>query len=197
MPFSTNAELPPAVRAKLDNKKQNQFRSVFNSVFAESNDERKAFASAFSAVAVNKGVNELPDTGVKWATQFDISKTDEDQQLVFGWLSVAVDKAGTVVVDSQDDIIEEDVLEKAAYDFTLDSRKAGDMHERIEGIGRLVESMVFTVEKQKALGIPEGSVPIGWWVGFKISDDQTWAKVKSGEYSAFSIGGKALREEVS
>lgn len=137
------------------------------------------------------------DKSDTWSTQFDIAKTDEDRQLVFGWLSVAVDKAGEVIIDSQGDIIEEEVLEKAAYDFTLDARRAGAMHKRIDGIGRLVESMVFTVEKQEALGIPEGTLPVAWWIGFKIDDSDTWAKVKSGEYSAFSIGGKAVREEVS
>ena len=54
MPFASIAELPPAVRAKLDEKKQKQFRSVFNNVFADTKDERKAFASAFAAVAVEK-----------------------------------------------------------------------------------------------------------------------------------------------
>lgn len=69
------------------------------------------------------------------------------------------------------------------------------MHEKI-GIGRLVESMVFTEEKIKALGIPEGTLPIGWWVGFKIDDLSVWEKIESGEYRAFSIGGTAEREEV-
>jgi len=66
-----------------------------------------------------------------------------------------------------------------------------------DGIGKLVESMIFTIEKQEALGIPEGVLPIGWWVGFKISDAETWSDIKSGKLNAFSIGGKALREEVS
>ncbi len=136
----------------------------------------------------------MPET--TWKREIDFKKIDEDNQLVFGWLSVAVNKAGEQIVDLQGDIIEPVELEDAAYDFVLYARKAGEMHKRIEGIGRLVESMVFTVEKQQALGIPEGTLPVGWWVGFKIDDTDTWDKVKSGEYSAFSIGGKALREEV-
>ena len=133
---------------------------------------------------------------VTWSQDLEIKKTDDEQQLVFGWLSVAVDKSGETVIDIQGDIIEPQELEYAAYDFVLHARKAGDAHERIEGIGRLVESMVFTVEKQQALGIPENTVPIGWFVGFKIDDEQVWKKVKSGEYGSFSIGGKALREVI-
>ena len=183
MPFSTNTELPKSVRDRLTTKEQSQFRAVFNSAFDDTNDEEKAFAAANSAV--NKS----------WTANFEIKKT-QDEQLVFGWLSVAVNKAGELIEDSQGDIIEPLELEKAAYDFTLFSRQAGEMHERI-GIGKLVESMVFTIEKQQALGIPEGVLPIGWWVGFKIQDNDTWAKVKSGELSCFSIGGKGQREVVN
>ena len=62
--------------------------------------------------------------------------------------------------------------------------------------GKLVESCVFTAEKQKAMGIPEGTLPIGWWIGFKIEDDAAWEKVKNGTYRMFSIEGKATREPI-
>ncbi|KKL27450.1 hypothetical protein LCGC14_2385060, partial [marine sediment metagenome] len=183
MPFGTNAELPKTVRDRLSTKEQSQWRAVWNSVFADTQDEGKAFAAANSAIKKSE---------VDWSLDFKINKID-DQHLVFGWLSVAIDKSGDVIVDSQGDIIEPEELEKAAYDFTLFSRQAGDMHKKTEGIGQLVESMVFTVEKQEVLGIPEGTVPIGWWVGFKIQDEDVWKRIKSGELKAFSIGGKAIR----
>lgn len=119
-----------------------------------------------------------------------IEKVDEDQRLVFGWASV-IEKNGEPVVDSQGDVIYPAELEKAAYDFVLFSRDAGEMHERI-GVGKIVESMVFTKEKTKALGLSEGSLPVGWWVGFKV-DAEVFAKIKSGEYKAFSIGGAGKR----
>ena len=62
--------------------------------------------------------------------------------------------------------------------------------------GKLVESCVLTAEKQKAMGIPEGTLPIGWWVGFKITDDDAWQRVKNGTYRMFSVEGKAVREPV-
>ncbi len=128
-----------------------------------------------------------------WQREFAIRKTDTDQRLVFGWLSVAVDKAGNVIEDHQGDVIPPEELEKAAYEYVLYARKAGEMHEKI-GVGDLVESMIFTLEKQAALGIPEGVLPVGWWVGYHLSDDKTWQKVKDGTYTAFSIGGHGVRE---
>ena len=46
------------------------------------------------------------------------------------------------------------------------------------------------------MGIPEGILPVGWWIGFKIEDEAAWAKVKDGTYSMFSIEGKAQRVPV-
>lgn len=46
------------------------------------------------------------------------------------------------------------------------------------------------------LGIPEGTLPVGWWIGFKVLDEDVWEKVKSGEYPMFSIEGEAERVEV-
>ena len=60
----------------------------------------------------------------------------------------------------------------------------------------LVESVIFTKEKMAAMGIPEGVVPEGWWIGFKVTDDEVWEKVKDGTYPMFSIEGEAVREEV-
>lgn len=125
----------------------------------------------------------------------DIASTDDDQRLVFGWLSVVENADGSPVVDLAGDVIPVDVLESAAYQFVLDSRSMGDMHERIEGIGRIVESMVFTREKMTALGL-KGKLPVGWWVGFHVDDDEVWAAIKSGEYKGLSIGGNALVEDM-
>lgn len=60
----------------------------------------------------------------------------------------------------------------------------------------LVESVVFTEEKMQAMGIPAGTLPIGWWIGFKVTDEDVWEKVKDGTYPMFSIEGEAERIEV-
>jgi len=123
----------------------------------------------------------------------EILKLREDENLVFGWASIVADEDGEEIVDFQGDVISEDELERTAYDFVLTSRKAGEMHEVI-GVGKLVESIVFTAEKQKALGLDPGTLPIGWWIGFKVDDD-IFDKIKTGEYQMFSIGGEGIREE--
>jgi Putative phage serine protease XkdF len=130
-----------------------------------------------------------------WELPLTVKKVDTDQRLVFGFLSVSKDEHGHLIVDSQDDYIEPEELEKAVYNYNLFARNAGDMHHRV-GVGRLVESMCFTKEKAAALGIAPGILPeCAWWVGYKVDDDETWSRIKSGEYSAFSIGGTGRRIE--
>lgn len=147
--------------------------------------------------------NEL--AGIKPATvekaagtisgRFAIKKADEDQHLAFGWAYVSEDEAGNQTEDHSGDQLEAAELEQAAYQFVELYREGGEMHER-GGCAVLVESMVFTAEKQQALGIPEGTLPVGWWIGFKVTDEDVWAKVKSGEYPMFSIEGTAIRETI-
>ena len=127
--------------------------------------------------------------------RFKIAKSIEDKRIAFGWASIAKDEAGNDLVDLSDDIIEPDTLENAAYEFVKLYREGGEMHER-GGCATLVESIVFTPEKMSAMGIPDGTLPTGWWIGFHVTDDEVWSKVKSGEYPMFSIEGEAVREPV-
>lgn len=123
-----------------------------------------------------------------------INKIDDDQRLVFGWASVITNEDGTQLVDQQGDVIEIAELEGAVYDFVMSYwPTAGVNHER--PCGQLVESIVFTTKKLEMLGITDSKIQLGWWVGFKIWDDQVWQKIKSGEYKMFSIGGTATRVE--
>jgi len=128
----------------------------------------------------------------RFTAKYRIVKFDAEQQLVFGWMS-ELTKDGKPIVDTQGDIIPVVIYEKAAYQFVLDSREGGDMHER-GGTSRLVESIVFTKAKQEALGIDLGME--GHWAGFRVDDPELWALVKSGERPAFSIEGSAARTEV-
>lgn len=132
---------------------------------------------------------------VEKAQRFKIQKLDEDKRLVFGWANVSVTVNGELVEDYQEDMIDPEELEEAAYKFAELYRDGGEMHERT-GIAVMVESVMFTEEKQEAMGIPTGTLPVGWWIGFRVTDDDVWEKVKSGEYSMFSIGGEAIREEI-
>ena len=132
----------------------------------------------------------------KMGNKFKIAKKDDEKMLAFGWANVSITIDGEVVEDYQEDIVEPEELEQAAYTFVELYREGGEMHER-GGAAVLVESVVFTEEKLKAMEIPEGTVPIGWWIGFKVTDPDVWEKVKDGTYSMFSIEGEAIREEVT
>ena len=128
---------------------------------------------------------------------FSIYKADEDKRLIFGWASVSIRVDGNQVLDLQKDLIDPEDLEEAAYAYVLEFRDSGEEHiATMRKKGRLVESVVFTKEKMRAMGIPEGIVPEGWWIGFYIDDDEAWQKVKNGTYQMFSIEGQGIRKEV-
>jgi hypothetical protein len=124
--------------------------------------------------------------------RFAIKKYDDDQMLAFGWANVSMRVGDELITDWQDDMIEPEELEAAAYEFVELYREGGEMHER-GGVATLIESVVFTKEKMEAMGIPEGLLPVGWWIGFKVTDRDVWEKVKDGTYSMFSIEGEAER----
>lgn len=125
----------------------------------------------------------------------DITKMNDDKHLVFGWANVTADKDGNVPLDWQGDITAPSVLEKAAYQYVLKNKGTGEMHQG-ETVGHLVESVMMTKQKQQAMGIPEGTIPEGWWVGFYVPDDEVVAKIKDGTYNMFSIQGKAKKLKV-
>jgi hypothetical protein len=131
--------------------------------------------------------------------KLQITKVDKENLMVFGFFNV--NKIGDELVeDREKDTIETDELEKAAYDFVLNARIAGDSHLR-KGVGNLVESMMFTKEKEQAIlktleqiGIKDAQFNLGiegWWGGFQITDEEVMKKIDSGDYPMFSIGGKA------
>lgn len=127
--------------------------------------------------------------------RFKIQKSDDDNMLAFGWANVAVTAGGKQIEDYHEDMIDTEELEQAAYSFVEFYREGGEMHER-GGCAVLIESMIFTKEKMQALSIAEGTLPEGWWIGFKVTDPDVWDKVKDGSYPMFSIEGEAIREEI-
>ena len=125
-----------------------------------------------------------------------IAKTDDTQRRVFGWGSVVVTKEGATLVDLQGDVIDIADLEEAMYAYVTESRALTFDHAG-ETRGTLIESMVFTPDKIAALAIPEGTVPLGAWLGFEIATEEDYALVKERGLIMFSIEGMAQREEVA
>lgn len=65
----------------------------------------------------------------------------------------AIDDAGDLLVDGQDDAIDMSALEKSAYDAVLAGLIGDEMHERDLPDVRVVESFVVTPEKLEAMGL--------------------------------------------
>lgn len=191
MPYSTNEQLPSNVR-QLSSEAQTLFRTVFNSTFSNEKDEAKSFGAAWSA---------LKEQGLSKSSSMMLyaksSHIDESTQTVFGWGSVYAIN-GEAYVDLQDDIIEERELEFAVYDF-MTAPKHDEMHKRIITDSTIVESMVVTDEKLRAM-FPDQELPIGkrgWWLGVRINDRDVYQKHATGVYTGFSIMGSCSREEVN
>lgn len=146
-------------------------------------------------ISIQKAAVDVPESSKVLKRRFEIQKSDDERMLAFGWANVSLNESGEQIEDWQQDMIDPEELENAAYNFVELYREGGEMHER-GGAAVLIESMVFTKEKMKRLGIPEGTLPVGWWIGFKVTDPDVWEKVKDGTYSMFSIEGEAERIEV-
>ena len=121
-----------------------------------------------------------------------ILKQLDEERLAFGWAYVATVK-GEVSLDHSGEFIRPDQLAKAATNFMLSMRTAKRMHSG-ESIGEVIHSMPLTNDVSKALGIQSDRE--GWIIAIKVHNEQVWQDVKSGKLSAFSIGGRALKEMV-
>ena len=119
-----------------------------------------------------------------------VLKVDDEQRMVYGWASVITEK-GEDVVDRQGDVIKSDVMVKAVNKFMEHVRVGKEMHDGNQ-VGMVVHSWPVTNDICKSIGIQSDRE--GWIVAFKVYDDEVWAKVKSGELGAFSIGGRAVKE---
>lgn len=169
------------------------FRARANAKKAKAFDEA-ALAKSWSAPRQVKKSNQMD---VVWEGTF--SKTDDEKRQAFGWASV-VEVDGKPVIDRQGDWITPDEIEKAAYNYVMNNRRGGHQHRRDENdqpihVSDLIESFVVTPEKIEKMGLP-ASTPVGWWVGFKVHDDEAWEKVKKGEVTGFSLHGKGKRRDI-
>jgi hypothetical protein len=64
--------------------------------------------------------------------RFKIAKSDDDKHLAFGWANVAIRADGEEIEDWQEDIIEPEELENAAYQYVLLYREGGECTKEAE-----------------------------------------------------------------
>ena len=70
-------------------------------------------------------------------------------------------------------------MELAIYEFMLALP--------VSAIGQpasVIESCVFTEEKQRAIGIPP---PFAYWIGFEIHDPGIWEMILQSDFPVFTI----------
>ena len=141
---------------------------------------------AVVAEIINKNSNDFEAYG-------EVTKVDDEQRIVYGFASV-VTKNGEAVVDRQGDIISPDMMEKAASEFMLGARTGLTMHKG-EPTTTIIHSLPLTKQIKDAFQI---DTPYeGWIIAVKVHDDETWEQVKQGQFTGFSIGGRARRVDVA
>lgn len=126
-----------------------------------------------------------------------VLKTDDEKRLVFGWAYVAKEADGASTTDhSGDTEVDGENLLDVVVEFMEHSRDGGEMHVT-SGDTTCVMMLVTTPEVQKAMGLAEGTLPVGAFVCFKVKTDEVWKRVKDGTLAMFSIEGTGTRTPIA
>jgi len=125
-----------------------------------------------------------------------ILKADSgEEQICYGYAYVATDADGKAITDHSGDVVDVASLKRAV----MDSHGKVGMRIMHKGAAaaRIVGSMWTDHDMLKAIGATPGSAPRdGWLVMVKVDDSALWKRIKDGEISAFSIGGKGQRTPI-
>ena len=120
-----------------------------------------------------------------------ITKANEEEQTLTGVV------LRPEIVDAQGDIMDKDVIRRAAHRFLADynkSTKLGLMHKDFKPRFELYESYLTPMDMTiGTLVVPEGS----WIITIHVLDGKIWKQVKAGKLNGFSIGGKARVEKLT
>ena len=138
----------------------------------------------------------MPGQPQKWTVTLPVRSTvlAKDGSVTFtGWASVVTAADGTPIVDHDGDVIPIEELERAVHKAALESTgagRAGIMHQTSGQIA-VIESLVLTAAKRKALDLPPG--PEGWIVTCRSTHPEVIEAVKGGSMLELSIKGEAER----
>lgn len=145
---------------------------------------------------VDKGANQKKiifksaDTAVdSYQKIIELKKVDNDQRLVYG-IVYSPDE-----VDTEGDFTTAEVIKQMAYDFMKDrnTNNIDQQHDFNPDEGFVAESWILEKNDPRFPDEKEGS----WAVAIKISNEDTWAKVKSGEITGLSMAGLAQVEDIA
>jgi SAM-dependent methyltransferase len=117
-----------------------------------------------------------------------ILKANPAKQVVYG-VVLAPDE-----IDSQEDFMEPDEIEKTAHKYLSASRVIGAGHEK-QIDATPVESFIAPQDLELSGQYGPQIVKKGSWIlGVKIHDPDEWNKITKGEYTGFSVGGQGARQ---
>lgn len=122
--------------------------------------------------------------------QFRICKRDNGKHRVFGYAIASTDEEGNVSL--QGHTVSAMDFELAIYEFIRNLPVNKSDHP-----ASVIESCVFTKEKQQAIGIPPGILPsLAYWIGFEINNPAIWEMIKASDFPVFTIEitGNAAQE---
>jgi hypothetical protein len=92
------------------------------------------------------------------------------------------------VVDGQGDVASAGEIEAAAHRFMAAGGTVGGMHREFSGVGEVVESFI-------AREGDRNFAPGAWVLGVRLGAE-AWERVRRGEWTGFSVGGRAVRTPV-
>jgi hypothetical protein len=97
--------------------------------------------------------------------------------------------------DSQKDIYSEDEIRKSAHMYMEKHMHIGLQHNgHVDDRVKILESYVAPCDFQ----LNDQQIKKGTWLlGARILDDELWASIKKGDITGWSIGGSAVRTEVT
>lgn len=122
------------------------------------------------------------------------AKVDEDERIVVGAAMIPNFK----MYRKDDDIGEynvffsEQTISQIAQKFFAKNyqNNANIMHDPEKKVNGLTYFMSWIKDEKKGIQGLEGDYPNGtWFVGAKVNCDETWQRIKSGEFKGFSVEG--------
>lgn len=154
-----------------------------NTRFAGDDDDRAA------EPMFDDGKVQNVQVGKSMAVRLTKADSTEEERFVLG---VVLEPE---VEDTQKDIYSAEEIRKSAHNYMLKHQHIGLQHngvidDRIKILESYLAPCDFMLEEQK---ITKGT----WLLGARVLDDQLWESVKKGELTGWSIGGDAVRTEVS
>jgi len=124
---------------------------------------------------------------------FQILEKATDEQFILGVVLEPNDQDGDDA-DSQNHIYAEGTVRKTAHMWMEDYLNLNIMHKD-SGAGKLTPCESYLVPEDCIIGGQK--VKKGSWILAAHVDDEIWEKVKSGEFTGWSIGGEATLQEVA